>query len=90
MLDQPAFLERLSGADRALVRTAWTRRWREEVPGCDPERAAALFEPVAALRQALIYQGFLDRIEPDERIYHAADPQTWLERAVELAARAAG
>ena len=39
-----------------------------------------MIEPVAALRQAVIYQGFLDRIEPDERIYHAKDPADWLRR----------
>jgi hypothetical protein len=39
-----------------------------------------------AVRQAVIYRGFLDRIEPDERIYHAADPATWLRRAAGLVA----
>ena len=52
------------------------------MPGSDPARAAALLTPVAALRQALIYQIFLDGIEPDERVYHAADPAHWLARAV--------
>ena len=39
-----------------------------------------------ALHLAVIYRGFLDRIEPDERIFHAADPETWLHRAAGLAA----
>ena len=43
--------------------------------------AAELLAPVAALRQALIYRTFLDGIEPDERVYHASDPGTWLRRA---------
>ena len=84
MLDQPAFLERLSPADRQAVRQVWTTRWRREVPGCDPDRAASLLAPIGALRQAMIYQRFLDGIEPDERIYHAPDPARWLERAAVL------
>lgn len=44
-----------------------------------------LLEPVAALRQAVIYRGFLDGIEPSERVYHADDPPLWLRRAAELA-----
>ena len=85
MLDQPAFLERLSEPDQAIVRATWTDRWRQEVPGCEPDRAAAALGPVAALRQALIYQTFLDGIEPDERIYHAPDQARWLARAASLA-----
>ena len=54
-------------------------------PAVEPDRAAALLTPVGALRQALIYQMFLDGIERDERIYHERDPQIWLERAVALA-----
>ncbi|MET0903036.1 MAG: aminoglycoside phosphotransferase family protein [Acidimicrobiales bacterium] len=84
MLDQPAFLERLSPADRQAVKRRWTTRWRREVPGCEPDRAASLLAPIGALRQALIYQRFLDGIEPDERIYHALDSARWLERAAAL------
>jgi hypothetical protein len=85
LLDQAAFLERLDDDQQEPVRTAWVRLWRDAVPGCDPERAAALLAPVAALRQALIYRMFLDSIEPDERVYHAGDPARWLGRAAELA-----
>ncbi len=85
MLDEAAFLERLGPQDQQLVRDVWTRRWRLEVPGCEPDRAAGLLAPVAALRQAWIYQMFLDGIEPDERIYHAPDPARWLARAAALA-----
>ena len=52
----------------------------------DFDRAASLIAPLAAARQALIYQGFLDAIEPSERPYHAADPAFWLARALDLAA----
>ena len=84
MLDQSAFLDRLSPADRQAVRQRWTTRWHREVPGCDPDRAASLLAPIGAFRRALIYQRFLDGIEPDERIYHAPDPADWLEQAAVL------
>jgi hypothetical protein len=84
MLDQAAFRSGLSEADQDLVRQTWTVAWRARIPGCDPVRAAGLLAPVAALRQALIYQQFLDGIEPNERIYHAADPAIWLTRAAQL------
>ncbi len=88
LLDQTAFLEYLTAADRAPVRAEWARLWRDVQPGSDPDRAAALLGPVGALRQAVIYQSFLDQIEPDERVYHASDPAEWLERAAELSAAA--
>ncbi len=39
--------------------------------------------PIAS-QLALIYQRFLDSIEPDERIYHTPDPADWLEQAAVL------
>lgn len=87
MLDQAAFLERMTATDQAAVRAHWTAAWRAHAPGCDPDRAAELLAPVAAMRQALIYQVFLDGIEPTERVYHAADPAVWLTRAGELSDR---
>jgi hypothetical protein len=87
ILDQPAFLERLAAEDQAAARATWTRRWQQEVPGCEPDRAAQALAPIAALRQALIYQVFLDGIEPDERIYHAPDPARWLGHAAALSRR---
>lgn len=86
LLDQAAFLDRMPERERAAICLEWSRLWRAAVPGCDPDRAAQLLEPVAALRQAVIYRGFLDAIEPDERIYHAADPALWLARAARLGA----
>jgi len=49
----------------------------------------AIVAPGAALRQALIFRMFLDRIEPDERIYHAGDPAHWLTEAARRFASAA-
>jgi Ser/Thr protein kinase RdoA (MazF antagonist) len=83
MLDQPAFLDRVPVADRDRFGHHWRNEWLRAAPGCDPERASDLLRPVSALRQAVLYQLFLDRIEPTERVYHAADPLAWLVRAAE-------
>ena len=84
LLDEAAFVERADNAHAAAVREAWTHRWREAAPGSDPRRAAELLDPVAAIRQAVIYQVFLDQIEPAERVYHRRDPAVWLRRAASL------
>lgn len=81
LLDSAAFLDRIPTADRPAIRADWSRRWQLAVPGSDPDRASDLLAPVAALRQAIHYRAFLDGIEPDERIYSADDPATWLRRA---------
>jgi hypothetical protein len=80
LLDQPAFLTRIDAAAVGPVREHWHAAWRRLVPGADPDRAATLLAPIAAARQAVIYQGFLDRIEPSEQAYHRADVPDWLER----------
>ena len=84
LLDQIAFLEYLPQSEHEAVLREWSRLWRAAVPGCDPDRAARLLEPVAALRRAVVYRGFLDAIEPDERIYHASDPADWLTLTADL------
>jgi hypothetical protein len=77
LLDEPAFLHgRPALADG--LRTHWHARWRERVPGSDPDRASRLLEPVAAARQALIYQRVLDGIEATEQPYHRPDVPAWL------------
>ncbi len=85
LLDASAFLAGVPETDAQILRAQWAGLWRATVPGCDPERAADLLAPIAALRHAVVYQGFLDRIEPDERIYHAHDPLDWLRRTAALA-----
>ena len=85
LLDQPAMLDRLDATTAGLVRDAWDRAWRQAVPGSDPTRAAALLAPLAAARQAVVYQHFLDHIEPSEHPYHRDDPPLWLGRAAALA-----
>lgn len=58
----------------ASATESWVAEWRAGVPGSDPARAVELVRPVQHLEAALLYQGFLDGIEPDERPYHEGDP----------------
>ena len=83
MLDLAAFLPRVPDEVRERILATWLDAWNAELPSADPLRASELVAPIAALRQALIYQGFLDGIEPDERRYHDADVADWLRRAIE-------
>ena len=85
MLDESAFLDRLStrgsaGGARAVGQAVAPRDPRVRARPA----AASLLAPLGAFRRALIYQRFLDSIEPDERIYHAPDPADWLEQAAVL------
>ena len=84
LLDQPAFLGRVRPAWLAEVTKHWEHEWQFAIPGSDPGRASALIAPIAAARQAVIYQLFLDNIEPSERVYHADDPALWLRRTAAL------
>jgi len=77
-----SFLGHVPEAMRMNVRDAWLEAWRAERPNADPARAGDLIRPIAALRAALVYQGFLDGIEPTERIYHEADVPECLRWAV--------
>jgi hypothetical protein len=85
LLDLPAFLEAVPPSTVDRIRTFWLERWLAAVPGCDARRAAELLAPVAAARQAMIYQTFVDNIEPVERRHHDADVIDWLGRAAALA-----
>jgi hypothetical protein len=85
LLDEPAFLDRVPTDAVETARRQWHAAWTSGIPGSDPDRASQLLRPVAAARQALVYQKFLDGIEPSERVYHAADPGNWLRRTAELA-----
>jgi len=49
------------------------------VPGSDPRRAWELVRPLTVLREAAVYQGFVDNIEPSERVYHLGDVRLSLE-----------
>ncbi|AXF23545.1 aminoglycoside phosphotransferase family protein [Burkholderia pyrrocinia] len=78
LLDQSAFLDAVPREYAAAIKNHWHREWLAKVPGCDPARAAALLAPVAMARRAVIYQRFIDNIEPSEQIYHHGDPADWL------------
>ena len=84
LLDQSAFVDRISPHDVPRVREHWAAEWRAAIPGCRPARAAPLLAPVAASRQAVIYRVFLDQIESSEHPYHQADPADWLTRTAAL------
>ena len=84
LLDLPAFLGAIPADAVAPVRDRWIGAWRSRLPEADPERAAVLLAPVAAARQAVIYQRFVDGIEPVERRHHDADGREWLERCAAL------
>ena len=51
------------------------------MPGSDARPAAGLLAPIAAARQAVVYQRFLDHVEPSEHPYHREDPALWLHHA---------
>jgi hypothetical protein len=84
LLDESAFMDRVPAEAVDMVRRRWHAEWTRTLPGSDPDRASRLLRPVAAARQALVYQAFLDGIEPSEHPYHAADPADWLHRTAEL------
>ena len=86
LLDLPAFLGAVPPSSRgADPRRTGSTAWQAAVPGCDARRAAELLAPVAAARQAVIYQTFVDNIEPVERRHHDADVLDWLGRTAALA-----
>jgi len=87
-IGNPAFdilrlVERLD--EPGPVVSEWAYNWARSVPGSDPQRAADLLRPVAALRGAVIYADFLAAIEPAEHPYHAADVPACLAAAVRAA-----
>lgn len=84
LLDQPQFLANAGTADLEALQRHWHAAWRRAVPGSEPERATALLAPIAAARLALVYQRFLDAIEPSEHPYHEADVPRWLHRTAEI------
>ncbi len=84
LLDETAFLDRVSAEHAPAVREHWHREWQAVLPDSDPDRASQVLAPVAAARQAVIYQHFLENIEPSERRYYQADPTHWLQRTAAL------
>ena len=84
LLDLAAFLAGAPEPSRERIRMHWLAAWTAAEPGCDAARAGDLLAPVAAARQAVIYQLFVDHIEPVERRHHDADALRWLSRSAAL------
>jgi hypothetical protein len=83
MLDlRPAF-ERMSPVDQLDWISIWAGEWSRVVPGCDARHAAELVRPLGPLFGAVVYQKFLDNIEPSERRYFDGDPIRALRAAVQ-------
>jgi hypothetical protein len=70
---------------RQVLEQHWLAAWARAVPGSEPGRAWKLLRPLAALRVALVYQTFLDNIEPSEQVYHLGDVGPALELSAALA-----
>lgn len=82
LIDELAFTQPLDPADREAARGWFLGAWRRIAPASEPERAADLLRPVLPLLAAVTYDAFCDGIEPDERVYHATDIVSMLQRAV--------
>jgi hypothetical protein len=87
LIDELAFCERRAPEQVVTLRAAWHDAWSRLLPGADPERAATLLSPLISLSGAVIYQTFLDGIEPDERVYHEDDPLNSLRWAAKVVSR---
>ena len=87
LIDELAFVERLSPSGQLAAREWFVSDWERIAPGSDPARAARLLEPVVALLAAVMYANFCARIEPAERIYHDSDALRMLRQAATHDAR---
>ncbi len=72
-------------ARQPAVVEAWCDAWTEHVPASDPRRALDLARPLQAISGAILYQTFLDHIEPSERRYHEGDPAAGIRVALAAA-----
>ena len=86
LFDLPGLCHGFPADDQPQVRAMVADAWRRACPGARVDAAMRLIAPLAELRQALIYQHFLDNIEPAEHHYHAADVPARLTAAVHAAA----
>ncbi|MBL4784214.1 MAG: aminoglycoside phosphotransferase family protein [Cohaesibacteraceae bacterium] len=84
LIDMPAFMAHMEITDLNTLEAHWFDRWQQAVPGSNPVQAALLIAPIAAARQACLYQHFLDNIEDSEQPYHRGDPQDWLQRTAAI------
>ena len=87
LIDELAFVERLTPSGRLAAREWFVSAWERIAPGSDPTRAARLLEPVVSLLAAVMYANFCAGIEPAERIYHESDGLRMLRQAATHDAR---
>jgi len=85
LLDRYAFIEDHPPGNASIIDEAFKHHWLQAVPAADVARAADLCKLIGVLQAAVVYQMFLDSIEPDERVYHAGDPVAVLKFAAESA-----
>ncbi|WP_405064224.1 aminoglycoside phosphotransferase family protein [Kribbella sp. NBC_01505] len=62
--------------------TVWAAAWQRHLPDSQPLRALAPMQVLASLHGSVLYQKFLDNIEPSERVYHEDDPTTGVRSAL--------
>ncbi len=79
LLDFPGLLDR-AGKHAQEVRDVWLSAWAAKVPDADLELGAEIAVAIADARMAVVFQAFLDQIEPSERVYHESDPEHFLSR----------
>jgi hypothetical protein len=82
LLDVPGLSRTLGPTDTQRLRDAVVAFWSAHRPTADVKRALALSPIVLELSAALVYQRFLDNIEPLERHYHCDDVAPRLAAAV--------
>jgi len=79
LLDFPALIDRAGEHAEELV-LRWQRAWQKRLPEADVASAIQLVLPIAHARMAVVFQRFLDNIEPSEQIFHDTDPVIALEK----------
>ncbi|HET7476623.1 MAG TPA: aminoglycoside phosphotransferase family protein [Dermatophilaceae bacterium] len=84
MLDLRPSFEYFTPEDQVESVDIWAGEWSRMVPGCDARRAAELVRPLGPIYGAVVYQKFLDNIEPSERPYHEGDPGRALRNAAAM------
>jgi Ser/Thr protein kinase RdoA (MazF antagonist) len=80
--DLVTLVQRLDPPRARVATEAWCAAWRKRVPGCDPDRAITAMRPLVHLEKAVLFQHFLDHIEPSERPYHEGDPAAHVRLAL--------
>ncbi|MBB4963646.1 phosphotransferase [Saccharothrix violaceirubra] len=73
-LDVGRLLGFVDPASHPLIERTWADAWLAHRPDSDPHQAIRHGRHASHLLGALVYQDFLDHIEPSERVYHEGDP----------------